>query len=110
MEKLIIAAFNLITTNSPTVLTLIFSSIALIAGFWFFSRKTNIEEATSVGTLQHQQIEGLLKQVQYLSDELAKARNQLAQIHDQNVKLMLEVRTSNLKIQELEDIINRRNL
>ena len=74
-----------------------------------FAKKTNIEEVTSVGTLQHQQIDGLMGQVRFLSEELTKAREQLTEIHVQNIKLMQQVRESNLRIQELEDLVNKRN-
>jgi hypothetical protein len=46
-----------------------------------------------------------LEQVAFLSEELTKARKQLAEIHEQNIKLMEEVRESNKRIQELERML-----
>jgi chaperonin cofactor prefoldin len=43
-----------------------------------------------------------------LSAELSKARDQLSQIHEQNVKLMHQIRDSNSRIQELEDLLNKK--
>ena len=81
----------------------------LIFGGVLYVKKTNIEEVTSVGSAHHQQIEALLNQVKFLSEELTKARDQISVIHEQNMRLMYQVRESSLKIQELEDVIHKRN-
>ena len=107
MEGIISAAFGSLN-GLPSYLSVAVSiTILFFAGF-LYMKKTNIEEVTSVGTVQHQQIEGLMKQVELLSEELTKARNQLTAIHEQNMKLMVQVRESNIRIQELETIISKR--
>lgn len=107
MEEIILAAFGVITkTNGPW--GFVISLIILGVGALLFFKKTNIQEITSVGTIQHQQIEGLMQQVTLLSEELSKARKQLSDIHEQNVVLMQQVRDSNKRIQELEDKLNSR--
>lgn len=104
MEAILLQSFKVLDGSSG--LAGIFISLsALIIGGWLFFRKTNIEEVTSVGTLQQKQITSLLEQIQFLSEELTKARTQLAEIHEQNVNLMQQVRDSNLKMQELERLI-----
>lgn len=105
MEALISSAIALATSNSGAV-SLTLSAIALAAGIILYFKKTKIDEYTSVGTLQHQQIDSLMAQVKLLSDELTKAREQLSEIHEQNMKLMVQVRESNTRIQELEDLLN----
>lgn len=107
MEEIMLAAFTAIgKTEGPW--SIVLSLIVLGVGAFLWIKKTNIQEVTSVGTLQHQQIEGLMQQVQLLSDELSKARKQLAEIHEQNVSLMQQVRDSNKRIQELEDKLSKR--
>lgn len=81
----------------------------LVGGVYFYFKKTKIDEYTSAGTVQHQQIESLMDQVRLLSEELSKARMQLSEIHSQNIKLMVQIRESNLRIQELEDIIHSKS-
>lgn len=107
METLItsIATLNSGSTNTVSIAI---SLIALLSGAWFYFKKTKIEEYTSVGTLQHQQIESLMAQVKLLSEELSKARVQLSDIHEQNIKLMQQIRDSNSRIQELEDLLGGR--
>lgn len=102
-----LAAFNIVgKTDGPW--SLILSLIILGAGAFLWMRKTNIQEVTSVGTLQHQQIEGLMQQVKMMSEELTKARAQLSEIHEQNGLLMKQIRDSNKRIQELEDRLSKR--
>ena len=108
MEGIITAALSGLGGLPSFVAGSISVAILLFGGI-LFAKKTNIEEVTSVGTLQHQQIDGLMSQVRFLSEELMKAREQLTEIHVQNIKLMQQVRESNLRIQELEDLVNKRN-
>jgi TolA-binding protein len=108
MEGIITAALSGLGGLPSFVAGSISVAILLFGGI-LFAKKTNIEEVTSVGTLQHQQIDGLMGQVRFLSEELMKAREQLTEIHVQNIKLMQQVRESNLRIQELEDLVNKRN-
>jgi TolA-binding protein len=103
MESILIALFNNLGNSSG--FSLIISAISLIIGGWLFFRKTNIDHFTSVGSLQQKQIKSLLDQIDFLSNELVKARSQLAEIHDQNIQLMEQIRESNKRIQELEIII-----
>ena len=100
MDQLMIAALG--NSVSGGFISAAMSIVALISGIIFYFKKTNIEEISSVGTLQHHQIESLLSQVTMLSKELALAREQLSEIHNQNMKLMQQIRDSNLRIQELE--------
>jgi peptidoglycan hydrolase CwlO-like protein len=104
METIIVTAFNTLNGSSG-VLSFLISMSTLIFGGWLYFRKTNIEEVTSVGTLQQKQITSLLEQIQFLAEELTKARTQIAEIHEQNVHLMQQVRESNHRIQELERLL-----
>lgn len=106
MEGIITAAISGLGGLPSFVAGSISVAILLFGGI-LFAKKTNIEEVTSVGTVQHQQIDALLNQVRFLSEELSKARDQISAIHEQNLRLMQQVRESSLKIQELEDVINR---
>ena len=108
MGEIITAVLAPVGNISSAAAAIIAIAILIFAGV-LYVKKTNIEEVTSVGTLQHQQIDGLMGQVRFLSEELMKAREQLTEIHVQNIKLMQQVRESNLRIQELEDLVNKRN-
>ena len=101
--EVIVAALSLLESSSGV--SFLISIAALIGGGILYFRKTNIEEITSIGTLQQTNIKGMLEQVAFLSEELTKARKQLAEIHEQNIKLMEEVRESNKRIQELERML-----
>lgn len=105
MESIFIYIITALAADSG-IASVILSFLALIGGAIFYFKKTKIDEYTSVGTVQHQQIDSLLEEVKLLSEELSKARQQLSEIHEQNVKLMVQIRESNLRIQELEDIIH----
>jgi len=105
METIIVTAFNTLNGSSG-VLSFLISMSALTFGAWLYFRKTKIEEVTSVGTLQQKQITSLLEQIQFLAEELTKARSQIAEIHEQNVHLMQQVRESNHRIQELERLLD----
>ena len=106
MGEIITAALSPIGNVSSVAAAIIAIAILAFAGV-LYVKKTNIEEVTSVGTVQHQQIDALLNQVKFLSEELSKARDQISAIHEQNLRLMQQVRESSLKIQELEDVIQR---
>ena len=103
MEQLLITVFN--SLNASSGASFLISFVALVAGGWLYFRKTNIDQVTSVGSLQQAQIKSLLEQIEFLSTELAKARSQLAEIHEQNVHLMEQIRDSNKRIQELEILL-----
>jgi uncharacterized coiled-coil protein SlyX len=68
-------------------------------------RNVNVEEKTSAGSFQVKQIETLMSQIVMLSDELTKTRTQLSAMHEQNLKLMEELREANHRIGELEKML-----
>lgn len=108
MGEVVTAVLTGVGGFSNTAAALIALAILIFGGV-LYVKKTNIEEVTSVGSLQYQQIEALLNQVKFLSEELTKARDQISTIHEQNLRLMHQVRESSLRIQELEDVIHNRN-
>lgn len=103
MEQLLITVFNSLHGSGRA--SFLISLIALILGAWLYFRKTNVEQITGVGSLQQKQITSLMEQIGFLSAELTKARTQLSEIHEQNIHLMLQVRESNKRIQELEVLL-----
>jgi predicted nucleic acid-binding Zn-ribbon protein len=102
--EIIVAALGLLESSSGV--SFLISIAALIGGGILYFRKTNIEEITSIGTLQQTNLKGMLEQISFLSEELIKARKQLAEIHEQNIQLMEKVRESNRRIQELEKMLD----
>lgn len=105
MEQFLISAFG--GLQGSGIISFLISFIALVIGGLLFFRKINIEQITSVGSLQQNQIKGLIEQIDFLSTELTKARTQIAEIHQQNIKLMEHIRDSNKRIQELENLLNK---
>ena len=105
MEFLVPELFKLIG-ESPTQLSSILAILALIMAFWMNYKKVNIEEKTSYTSVQSTQIEGLLAQITTLSLELERTRSQLRDLHDQNIELMTELRKSNMRIGELEKLLD----
>ena len=108
MGEVITAVLSGMGGLSSAATAIVALAILVFAGV-LYVKKTNIEEVTSVESAQHQEIEALLDQVKFLSDELSKARDQISAIYEQNLRLMHQVRESSLKIQELEDVIQKRN-
>lgn len=109
MEALITLAFETLKSGNVGALPTVVALAVLGFGAYLFLRKTEIEEVTSAGVLHTTQIESLMQQVKLLSEELTLARTQLKEIHDQNIALMQQVRDSNKRIQELEDMLSKRN-
>jgi septal ring factor EnvC (AmiA/AmiB activator) len=101
--EIIVAGLNLMSNSGGA--SFLISLAAIIVGGVLYFRKTNIEGVTSIGTLQQEQIKGLMSQIEFLSQQLTSARKQLAEIHEQNVHLMEEVRDSKRRIQELEHML-----
>lgn len=84
------------------IASVIMGIITLAIGTYVFYRKTNIEEYTSRNSIHIDQTKSLLQQIEFLSEELTKAREQLTEIHKQNVELMEKLRQANRRIQDLE--------
>lgn len=87
---------------------LVISIIALLFGAWLMVKKTKIHEVTSIGDIQQKQITTLLSQIEFLSEELSKTRKEISELHEQNVRLMSQLRVSNERLEELENILDSR--
>lgn len=106
MESLAITGFKFLAGTS-TNLALLVGAVVLIYLAFFYSNKSNSENTEKISKTQQEQINSLLEQVKFLSEELVKARVQLTEIHELNVQLMGKVRDSSIRIQDLEDTIKR---
>lgn len=83
-------------------------SILAIGLTWFLNyKKVEVEDKNSFNNIQQQQVKSLMDQIELLSRELQQAREQLANIHNQNIQLMEQLRLSNRRISELEQILDR---
>jgi Tfp pilus assembly protein PilO len=89
----------------PTLVSVVLSLAALAVTGWLHFRKVNIEDKTSSSSVHERQVKSLIEQIDQLSDDLKEARNQLAEIHNQNVELMKQLRSANHRIAELEVVI-----
>jgi septal ring factor EnvC (AmiA/AmiB activator) len=85
-------------------------SIALVAvgfaGALYMSSK-NVDAVTTYSKATREQISSLNEQIKTLSEELTQARISISALHKQNVELMIEVRSANKKIAELEDMLTK---
>lgn len=77
MEQVLITVFN--SLNGSSGASFLISFTALILGGWLYFRKTNIDQVTSVGSLQQAQIKSLLEQIEFLSTELVEAKGSAPQ-------------------------------
>jgi predicted nucleic acid-binding Zn-ribbon protein len=50
-----------------------------------------------------------MAQIELLSDELEKTRQQLTELHNQNIELMKQLREANHRISELEMLLDTTN-
>ncbi len=91
----------------PTSISLVASVGALFFGVWLKTKKINVEDKVSSSNIQVMQVESLMKQINLLSDELDKTRQQLTDLHLQNVQLMAQLREANKRIGELEASLNK---
>lgn len=92
--------------NVPTVVSVTFAIVAASIAAWINFRKVDVEGVTSLGAVHNNQVKLLLEQIELLSNELKEAREQLHLIHQQNVQLMEQVRASNRRIGELEQLLD----
>ena len=86
----------------PTAVSIALSGLAIVIVGWAHFRKVDMAAKTSTSSIENQQIETLMKQIKLLIDELTQARHQLAEIHNQNIHLMEQLRSANQRISELE--------
>lgn len=91
--------------NLPPVASLFLSLLAIGIAFYLQKSKINIEKKTSITNAQQKQIDSLMQQITLLSDELGKTREQLSDLHNQNVELMTQLREANRRIGELETLL-----
>lgn len=91
----------------PPSASVFLSLVAIFVAFMLQRKKINIEEKTSISTTQKQQIETLMAQITLLSDELEKTREQLTELHNQNIELMTQLREANRRIGELEALLDK---
>lgn len=86
-------------------------SLATIGLVWYLNYKKVTVESEDAGSNIHQrQVTSLMAQIELLSKELNQAREQLTEIHEQNIQLMEQLRIANRRISELETLIDNRTL
>lgn len=102
-------AVDTLLTNAPTTISVTVAVLSAIYAGYLKYRKVDIEDKTSVSSIQSNQVKSLMDQITLLSDELVKTRTQLTELHEQNIHLMEELREANRRIGELEDAINKKS-
>lgn len=99
--------FSLLT-QLPASVSIAFTSVSVAVTGWLYYRRVNIEERTSVSSIQKMQVTSLLEQIEMLSADLMLARHQIRQLHEQNVQLMAELREANQRIAAMEATLDRK--
>lgn len=106
----VLSFFGVLTKSLPAAASIVFSLLAIFLAFYLQRRKINIEEKTSITSSQQKQIDSLMQQITLLSDELEKTRDQLSELHNQNVQLMGQLREANKRIGELETLLMKHQI
>ena len=96
MEGIVLAVMK----DSPGLASLVLGAIAIGFAVLIRIRKLDLDEITSIGALQSQQLTSLQNLVKSLTEELTEARAQLSEIHAQNLQLKA-------KVAELENLVIR---
>lgn len=99
-----------LTTQVNGVAGLLISVAAILAVAWGSYRRVDVDARTSNSMVHERQIDSLISQIDLLSKELTLARNQLTEIHEQNINLMSHLRLANHRITELEVMLGARPL
>lgn len=107
--EIISSLFSLLSQfkNIPVAASAFLSLLVLFVAYVLQNRKINIEEKTSISSTQQKQLETLMHQITLLSDELDKTRDQLSELHNQNIELMTQLREANRRIGELEALLEK---
>jgi len=92
----------------PTSVSVAFSAISALLAGWMYFKRVNIEERTSTTNIQKMQVTSLIEQIEMLSADLTLARQQIRQLHDQNMQLMIDLRAANQRIAAMEAALDRR--
>lgn len=90
----------------PFSVNMFTSVLVVILAGWFKWKTLKAETESKEEEAHVKQIDSMIDQIKLLSTELDKARNQLTELHAQNISLMSELRTANKRIGELEKNIN----
>lgn len=99
-----------LTSQVNGAVGLIISLFAIVVVAWAGYKKVDVDERTSNSMVHERQIDSLINQIDLLSKELTLARNQLTEIHEQNINLMSHLRLANHRITELEVMLGARPL
>jgi len=84
--------------GQPAAFTLTVGFVFAVFALYLHSRKVDIADVTSIGATLSAQLKAQSELVQSLS-------KQVAELHEQNVGLMGELRKANKKIDELETML-----
>lgn len=94
--------------NIPATASIVISLVA-IGLTWFLNlKKVNIQETQTVQQASQQQVQLLMEQIELLSKQLQQAREQLLGLHNQNITLMGQIRSSQQRIIDLERALAER--
>ena len=94
-----------IIKDAPGYFALTVGFVAVMFALYIKVRSINIEEVTSIGKLQSEQVGQLLTQVTQLSKDLAEARKEISHLYDKIDELESLVRTYRNRLKDADIFI-----
>ena len=98
MEELIKVLFATV----PVWVTIVGALGVLFTFIYVNYKKVQLSEDSQNASIEQSRIQFLMEQIKMLSDELEDTRKQISELHEQNIELMSQLRTANVRISELE--------
>lgn len=89
---------KLLLTNVPLWVTITAGFSLLVTYIYTNYKKVQLSEET----FQQERMKQLMDQIKSLGSELEDTRRQIAELHEQNIELMGQLREANSRISELE--------
>ena len=88
--------------DAPGYFALTIGFVAVVFALYIKVRAINIEEVTSIGKLQYDQVSQLIGQVSQLSKDLAEARKEISHLYDKIDELEGLVRTYRNRLRDAD--------
>lgn len=101
MDGLIQVILDLVKA-APGYFSLTIGFIAVVFALYIKVRSISIEEVTSIGKMQSEQVGQLLKQVSQLSKDLNEARKEISHLYDKIDELEEVVRTYRNRLRDAD--------
>ncbi len=103
MEQVLIA----LIPNLPAGISTLIAVSFILIGAYIYIKRVDIDSKVSTSSIELKRIDSLMSQIDSLTNALSITRDELQNLHSQNMELIRELRGANLRISELETIIRQ---